>query len=152
MNALDFLDTAIRLSASQRESDCRSAVSRAYYGVFHVTISFVEIAGISLPATGSVHEKLAWLLHAGNCSEIVQAGSILEILRKERNRADYDLNDARFRDSQNVRRTLLLAQEFVAVIAICEAEPIRSQIHAHMRAYAKNTLRLIVAERGESEA
>jgi uncharacterized protein (UPF0332 family) len=36
MNPEDFLDTAATLLLNTRESDYRSAVSRAYYAVYHI--------------------------------------------------------------------------------------------------------------------
>ena len=49
MEGTDFLQLAIRLSAGVTEAEWRSAVSRAYYGAFHVARQFVESCGVTLP-------------------------------------------------------------------------------------------------------
>lgn len=146
MNGFDFLDLAVRLSASHKEADLRSAVSRAYYGVYHLAIAFVEDAGVALPAAAEAHEKLVWLLNAGETLRAIDASRMLASLRKERNRADYDLSVTKYRESPNVRTQLIAAQEIVAALAACGVEPVRSEVHANIRSFARNTLRLIVAD------
>ena len=38
MNGADFLHLALRLSGGSTEAEWRSAVSRTYYGVFHLAL------------------------------------------------------------------------------------------------------------------
>jgi hypothetical protein len=62
MGGTDFLHLAVRLSGGATEAQWRSAVSRAYYGAFHLARDFVESCGVTLPKTAEAHDKLQWCL------------------------------------------------------------------------------------------
>lgn len=56
MDGTDFLQLAIRLSGGATEAEWGCAVSRAYYGAFHVARQFVETCGATLPKTADAHD------------------------------------------------------------------------------------------------
>lgn len=47
MDPAEFISLALRLSTSHREADLRTAVSRAYYGAFHLVRELLEDCGVS---------------------------------------------------------------------------------------------------------
>ena len=47
---------------------------------------------------------------------------------------------------EKLQAQIIAAQDIVSALDACSAEPARSAIHAKMRAYAQNTLRLIVSD------
>jgi hypothetical protein len=84
MGGTDFLHLAVRLSGGATEAEWRSAVSRAYYGAFHLARDFVESCGVTLPKTADAHDKLQWcLVHSGNS----QLPAVAERLNSLRGRA-----------------------------------------------------------------
>lgn len=64
MNGTEFLRPALKLSASTAEAELCSAVSRAYYGAFHLACDLVAGFGIELPASADAHQKLRFCLDA----------------------------------------------------------------------------------------
>src|SRR5688572_29044903 len=140
MEPTDFIATAVRLSASNRESDLRTAVSRAYYGAYHLALDFVSLAGVSLPTSADSHEKLVWCLESGGHEFAAKVAIRLGLLRRDRNIADYDLRDSRFRTGSNVRIQLDRARELMAELDACSAEPVRTQVCVSIREYAKTIL------------
>jgi hypothetical protein len=91
MTGDDFLKLAIDLFAKSRspsEALCRTIVSRAYYGAFHVARSY--LTGLGFPETDK-HRFLADCLQASGEPSVVRAGDLLRILATARGRADYDL-------------------------------------------------------------
>jgi uncharacterized protein (UPF0332 family) len=91
MNERDFLTLAHDLAARPEESAWRSAISRGYYAAFHVARHLLEDLGFTVPHADRAHSYL-WL-RLSNCGEaqIQRAGSELQVLRRSRNEADYDL-------------------------------------------------------------
>ena len=91
----DFIDLATELAEGSSEAKHRTAASRAYYGVFHVAVQLLADAGIQLPDSAEAHRKVQFCL--SECQESVgqQAGERLELLRRRRNLADYNLRELR---------------------------------------------------------
>ncbi len=140
MNPRNFLTQAQRLIVLAGEEDWRSAVSRAYYSVFHVAREFLEGLGFSVPQADRAHGYL-WL-RLQNCGEppLEQLGRDLKDMRGQRNRADYDLHRP-FRQTdaqQEVRRAATLIQLLDAVV-----EPTRTQVMDAMKDYERLVLQVV---------
>ena len=65
MRPEEFLDAADRLTRGTTEGDWRSAVSRAYYGVFHRLRDALLAQGLDVGRGGAAHFNLYSGLH--NC-------------------------------------------------------------------------------------
>ena len=91
MNPRAFLALARDLVSNVNEEDLRTAVSRAYYGAFHVARDLLFGLGFQVPDADRAHGYL-WL-RLSNCgdSQVVTVGMRLQQLRHQRNQADYDL-------------------------------------------------------------
>lgn len=76
---------AVRDAAS--EAGQRAAVSRAYYGAFHLARAFLRSAGAMAAAKHDVHVYLQSCTHP----PVRQIGHKLADLQSERIKADYDL-------------------------------------------------------------
>lgn len=87
----DLLRLAEKLSLSTTEPEWRCAVSRAYYAAFHHGRDLLQALGFE-PPRGEIAHAYLWrrLQSCGNPS-LGMAGSDLNQLRGQRNRADYDL-------------------------------------------------------------
>ena len=91
MNGADFIDLAADLFAKSRlpsEALCRTIVSRAYYGAFHLARAY--FVSLGFPETDQ-HRFLSDALMASGEPSAVRAGDLLRDLRTARGRADYDI-------------------------------------------------------------
>ena len=140
MNPDDFLVLALKLSAGAGQAELRSAVSRGYYGVFHLARLFVDGCGVTLPESAEAHDKVAKCLqHAGD-PLLDAAGSELNSLRSMRNAADYRLGDGRFAQARFVVVQLAKARQIAD--ALRSAQGRIDILRLPMRAYAKDILKL----------
>lgn len=88
MNPQEFLDLAADLIAGASEGHWRSAVSRAYYGVFLFARDLFEACHFVLPADGTIHGYLTNRLEHCRSSPLVVRVSEFRDLRRSRNWAD----------------------------------------------------------------
>lgn len=88
MDPTDFISLALRLSNSHREADLRTAVSRAYYGDFHLATQLLEDCGVSLSGKDiykvEVHQKVRFCLSESGSEEAALIGKKLGSLRDRR--------------------------------------------------------------------
>jgi uncharacterized protein (UPF0332 family) len=137
MNPRHFLTQAQRLVIMTGEEDWRSAVSRAYYSVFHVAREFMDSLGFTVPQADRAHAYL-WL-RLQNCGEsaLEQLGRDLQDLRRQRNYADYDLKRTYFQSDahREVRRAATLIQVLNTVV-----EPTRTQVMNAIKDYERLVL------------
>jgi uncharacterized protein (UPF0332 family) len=96
MDGHGFITLAGKLDASitDDEATYRTAVSRAYYGAFHVARSFLMDLGFPPLQNASVHGLVRQYLNGSGHRDAILAASHLRRLQAERNNADYDLDDA----------------------------------------------------------
>jgi uncharacterized protein (UPF0332 family) len=92
MLADEFQDTAERLARGTTEGDWRSAVSRAYYAVFHFFRDFFLAEGIDLGKDANAHQKLYRGLNNCGHAALAPIASMVDALRRTRGMADYDPN------------------------------------------------------------
>ncbi|MCK4330976.1 MAG: hypothetical protein KAW81_00315 [Dehalococcoidia bacterium] len=86
---LIYLDVADNLLGFHAEGYSRSAVSRAYYGVFGEIRDRLEHRGIQFKRENIHREIIEWLKNQAD-KGIVHIGVELDRLRRERNWADYN--------------------------------------------------------------
>ena len=94
VNPQDFLTHAKKLVAnnSANELDCRSAVSRAYYSLFHEASNFLEARGRYRRVIRGAHEKVKNVLF--DIDPIV--GMEFDTHKDSRHDADYNLRASVF--------------------------------------------------------
>lgn len=138
MNERDFLTLAQLLAARTEEAAWRSAVSRGYYAAFHVARLLLEDLGFMVPRADRAHSHL-WLRLA-NCGNpsVASAGSELNVLRRNRNEADYDLAAAFTQSFAQAR--VRVAELTIQAFDAASIEPTRSQIRDAMKIYERDVL------------
>jgi uncharacterized protein (UPF0332 family) len=139
MNAREFLDTAERLAQGLTEGDWRSAISRAYYFVFHEFGDFFLARGLNLGQGASAHFNLyAGLLNSGIPS-VARLGSRVDDLRADRVTADYDLRRPMSQAWANA--TVIEARAVVAevqtILKTTPAAQIVNNVHQYLRAIGR---------------
>src|SRR5438045_2836714 len=108
MTGDDLIALAAHLVANSAfgnaEARFRSAVSRAYYGAFHLAVSFLkEVAGIRVLENHTGHDQVCRLLRSTGNTQAIEAAASLAELRTTRNRADYKLQIRGFESRPNVQ-------------------------------------------------
>jgi uncharacterized protein (UPF0332 family) len=142
MKPHDFLDTADELAAGTKESDWRSAVSRAYYASFHVASQLLDQCGFIVPDAESAHAYLWLRLSNTGHPDLAGAGGTLNDLRKKRNRADYDLHE--YVSQREAYQAMYAAAELVKLLDAAAALPtLLAQITAAIRDYERDVLRTV---------
>jgi len=143
MNPDDFLSLATRLASGNSEAEKRSAVSRAYYGVFHCArLLIVEECEVTFPETAEAHTKIAICLqHSGNL-ELQTAGAEINTFRATRNKADYSLSDQRFDSPKFIQVQLEIAIRIFNSLKAGKGEI--GSIRPMIRKFARETLKLLV--------
>lgn len=136
MNATEFISVATQLLAGEGEGRLRSAVSRAYYGAFHVAKQFLVDCGVIVPIDFAAHRNVCWCLANSSEPSIVEAGRRLEALRTTRNNADYNLTTARFARNLYAKAQVERAVEIVNLLSPYQAAAARAKVAPTIRGYA----------------
>lgn len=89
----EMLSLAERLARGTTEADWRASVSRAYYAAFHHARAFFESLEFEVPRSDAAHAFFWRRLENSQHASLKSAGSALVQLRRQRNRADYDVNE-----------------------------------------------------------
>jgi hypothetical protein len=109
----EYLRLAEELAARQDEASIRSALSRAYYYVYHLALERAQDNGFTtLPGEGGSHKQL-WRNYSG--SPVPECQTLAEIaarLKEKRERADYRQIYSRIAD--DVPGMLADAREFAS--------------------------------------
>ncbi len=78
MNAADYIAFAGKIAATYSEAaSCRSAISRAYYGAFHLAKSFLDRIGSRAPRNAGTHVFVQQLLTNCGNPRAAEAGFLL---------------------------------------------------------------------------
>lgn len=132
----EFISVATQLLAGEGEGRLRSAVSRAYYGAFHLAREFLSDCGIIIGIDALAHRNVRWCLANSNEQFIEKASRLLDTLRESRNEADYKLASTRFRLRSNATGEVQLAVEISALLAPYQADEHKDRVAPNIRAYA----------------
>lgn len=138
MNERDFLSLAHSLTGGGTEVAWRTAVSRAYYAAFHVARNLLQDLGFTVPHADRAHAFL-WL-RLGNCGDIAvqTAASDLNLLRRHRNQADYDLKSLFTQGFAQAR--VHAAERIIQALDKVKSGPARTQITDAMKIYERDVL------------
>lgn len=138
MNWRDFLPLATRLAGGLTEAEWRSAVSRAYYTVFHVARRLFADLRFTVPRADRAHQYLVFRLSNSGESAVEQAGRDLETLRRLRNRADYDETPVLTQPQADA--AVQVAEAIIQVLDAARQEPARTRITDAMIVYERDVL------------
>ena len=95
----EYFELATRLSANKDEASLRSAVSRAYYYVYHLALSRAESNDYKPPRESGSHIDM-WRVYSGNpVPACLKLGMIGQRMLKRRLDADYRQTFPRLEDA-----------------------------------------------------
>ena len=137
MTGSDFVDIAGKLlanSPSPPPALCRTIVSRAYYGAFHLARAYLRELGFN-PSNN--HRDTLHPIQVTSDANAREAGKRLSDLQTHRIKADYELSDTLCHRIEVVREQVENAAEVRTFLELCRQEPARSQIKAEIDAYQR---------------
>lgn len=136
MSPNEFISVATQLLAGEGEGRLRSAVSRAYYGAFHIGKQLLSDCGVIIGIDALAHRNVRWCLANTNEQSVKNLAKVLEHLRKARNDADYELTSTRFVDRSAAKAEVKRAVEVFTVLAAYSADEANDRIGPAIRVYA----------------
>jgi uncharacterized protein (UPF0332 family) len=139
INGQDFLRLADALLAGPSEVEWRSAVSRAYYAAFHVARDLLFACGFAAPRGDQAHAFLWLRLSNASAAAVENAGRNLQTLRRDRNRADYDLTHPLAQATAATQ--VQAAKDIVNALQAAAQEPVRTQIVDAIKIYERDVLK-----------
>jgi uncharacterized protein (UPF0332 family) len=142
MNPRDILDVADVLVSGIKEADWRSAVSRAYFAVFHAARRLLAQCGFLVPRGEQTHGYLWNRLANSGHPDVQNAGNDANHLRGLRNWADYDL-DRQFRQDTAVMQVQAADAALRLLETVAAELHVRSRITETMKIYERDVLRQV---------
>src|SRR4051812_16615698 len=92
MDPREFHGLALELSRRQQPASSRAAVGRSYYAAFNVAAEMLRRWNIPVVRSAAGHgEIIRYLFNSGDAA-LAEVIVKLDVLRKRRNVADYDLS------------------------------------------------------------
>jgi uncharacterized protein (UPF0332 family) len=137
MDGKDFLISAKKFVRSQFEADLRSAISRAYYALFHSAAQFLAELGFHIEQGPGVHGAVRNRLYNCGVEQLVDFAQTMDELRTQRNKADYDMNSKEFQNQAISALKVAAAELASEIVSQCNVEPLRSQIRNNIREYER---------------
>jgi len=95
----------------------RSAVSRAYYGAFHLAMKILDEFATAPPANGQGHNLVPAFLESAGNEELSEAASLLQDLHSARIKVDYRIGDLNVESAEYARAELEVAHEIQSRLA-----------------------------------
>jgi hypothetical protein len=142
MNGIDFYTLAVTLSGNPQPADQRSAISRAYYGAFHISYEFLRDLGISMPRGPEAHDKVWKVLSGSDDVDVKTIAAMGSSLRAARNDADYHLSNASAQARATVVINLKRAHDIIECIGQCCLGGPKAASREVIRQYAARIFRL----------
>lgn len=91
-NIIDWVDTNQPIAKS--ETDHRVVCCRAYYAAYHACRNILNVSPVPKDKLqGGIHKRYVAALKSNSDKKIQSIGRKLDIVRVERQRADYELHD-----------------------------------------------------------
>jgi hypothetical protein len=133
MKPVEFINLAGTLSVQTDAARIRTSISRAYYGSFHLVLTFLDSLGVP---GGKRHDLHKFLLGSGH-AEARDAGILLSYLYEFRQKADYDLLNPRMEGPREAQDCVVRARQIESLLEQCNLEPARSAIKSGIESYLK---------------
>lgn len=132
MDPLDFLTIADEMASSNREAARRTAISRAYFALFNRIKEVVRSSGIPLHNDASDHERIARYLRNIEIDDAEEVGDGIKDLRRDRNRADYNMQVSGF-DKANSSQLVYQTRQYLDLFEKIDRDALVGKIQEYGR-------------------
>jgi hypothetical protein len=130
MDPRSFLVLARRLAGDATAAECRTGINRAYYAAFNVGVSTLSAAGVAVAADASGHGQLRGYLQNSQDAALQRVADRLNQLYRDREAADYRLNDPGPDRRATAERAVSLAEQCVEALDQFAIAPVERQQQA----------------------
>ena len=145
MTGADFYNLALALQAKGGPAELRSATSRAYYAAFHRAHELLSSIGIRLPQGPSAIRSCAGFWSNPGIRTLHEPVPSSIRCAKRGTTPITTLPPPIEEGSKTVAVNLATAKEIMDCIDLCFAGRPKAGIHANMKRYAQETLKLAVS-------
>jgi len=136
MEPILFLDVAKKFLNTPSEAAYRSAVSRAYYAVFHAAANFLEKLGFKKTKGPQAHEEIPARFNNCGVADGEKIADWLHDLHRQRILADYDLKSDQFAAQFRVAFWVAKAEQAILTLnTLSASQNTCIQIRNGIRAY-----------------
>lgn len=135
MDPREFHCLSKQLATNSTPAGIRTAVSRAYYAVFHVGSENLEKLGFKIPQNPNGHAEVERRLHNCGDPEISAVGTQLGDLRSKRIKADYRLTYRKIENSDSALVLVKLAEKMIRTLDEKFKSPQSDRIKSSITAY-----------------
>jgi uncharacterized protein (UPF0332 family) len=136
MRGEDFLFAAEQLLRIPNEATYRSAVSRAYYAIFHCAVEFLSELGFPASRGPQAHGELQFRVNNCGVAEFQQLYGMIHQLYGRRRLADYELKNAEFQSRPTAALWVASAKQAIAIVMDCKkSKALCTQIRQGIREY-----------------
>lgn len=115
MNPSEFVQLAAKIVAFG-PSGARSAISRAYYGVFHECRAVLISLGAQPPGSGASHAIVPNYFQLTSHADAQAIGSDLNDLHSDRIRAAFHLSDKTYEELGTAQNCVIIAQNILRLL------------------------------------
>jgi uncharacterized protein (UPF0332 family) len=105
----------------------RSAISRAYYAAMNVAANVLSGIGHSPGKMDGKHKRIVIYLQQSGDPQLMNAGGIIDDLRRKRNTADYDMGSSSIEELSSARFAVETAREAIDFLDQFAADPTRQR-------------------------
>jgi uncharacterized protein (UPF0332 family) len=138
MNGVHFIDFAAKIAATYSDAgSCRSVISRAYYGAFHLAKSLLDRVGSRPPRNANAHVFTQHRLMNCGHATAVEAGQLLRDLYADRLNADYSLERRQVESLGYARTAVETARRIQNLIKSCDQNDVYEQIGTGISEYER---------------
>ena len=138
MNGAEYIDFAAKIAATYSSAaGCRSAISRAYYGAFHLAKTFLAELGSRPPRNANVHVFVQHRLANCGHARAVEAGRILTNLHRTESTPTTIWRKASVEDASYAKSRVVAARQVQRSIEDCSRDDARREIIAGIAEYER---------------
>ncbi len=138
MNGADYIDFAAKIAVTYSDAaSCRSVISRAYYGAFHIARSLLDRLGSRPPRNANAHVFMQHRLMNCGHARAVEAGQLLRDLYADRLNADYSLERRQVESVGYAKAAVVTARRIENLIQGCDQDEVRQQIATGIAEYER---------------
>jgi hypothetical protein len=115
-NLVGSVKQSAMVPGTSGESECRTAISRAYYASFLVAVDFLDAIGVVVTTSGQCHVAVQYAMNNSGHSNLIRVAATLGTLYSERRAADYELRNRRAERVAQAEASIQMAQAAIALL------------------------------------
>jgi hypothetical protein len=116
MDPRDFQQIAERLVGGTCAAEFRTAISRAYYATYNVSVEILEGMNFRIPGGSNGHGNVQRRLSNCGEKEIIKVGSQIGDLHSKRIQADYYLDNSKTENKKTAEAIVRNARKLIQIL------------------------------------